>query len=89
MYYGVVVRAFLKRLAKFHAEEWEYSYPTLRCIINARMRITLVRANRYIRGSLQAICHFDDLIQHIQYISIQYIMKLIQIKHNNQAIPNL
>jgi len=89
MYYGVVVRAFLKRLAKFHAEEWEYSYPTLRGIINARMRITLVRANRYIRGSLQAICHFDDLIQHIQYISIQYIMKLIQIKHNNQAIPNL
>jgi len=50
--YGFETRAFLKKLAKLLAEEWEKPYPTVRGFINARMSITLVRAtNRCIRGS--------------------------------------
>ena len=44
--------AFLERLAKFVAEEREKPYSTVRCFINARMSIALVRAtNRCIWGS--------------------------------------
>jgi len=39
---GFEARAFLKRLAKLLAEEWEKPYPTLRGFINARMSIALV-----------------------------------------------
>ena len=49
---GFEARAFLKRLAKLLAEEWEKPYPTGRGFINARMSIALVRAtNRCIGGS--------------------------------------
>jgi len=49
---GFEARAFLKRLAKLLAEEWEKPYSTVRGFINARMSIALVRAtNRCIRGS--------------------------------------
>jgi len=45
-------RAFLKRLAKLLAEEWEKPYPVVMGFINARMSIALVRTtNRCIRGS--------------------------------------
>ena len=37
-------RAFLKRLAKLLAEEWEKPYPLVMGFINARMSIALVRA---------------------------------------------
>ena len=50
--FGFEARAFLKRLVKLLAEEWEKPYPTVRGFINARMSIALVRGtNRYIRGS--------------------------------------
>jgi len=50
--FGFEARAFLKRLAKLLAEEWEKPYPTVRGFINARMSIAQVRAtNRCIRGS--------------------------------------
>ena len=50
--FSFVARAFLKRLAKLLAEEWEKPYSTVRGFINARMSIALVRAtNRCIRGS--------------------------------------
>jgi len=50
--FGFETRAFLKRLAKLLAEEWEKPYSTIRGIINARTSIALVRAtNRYIRDS--------------------------------------
>jgi len=50
--FGFKARAFLKRIAKFLAEEWEKTYPIVRGFINARMIIALVRAtNRCIRGS--------------------------------------
>jgi len=50
--FGFEARAFLKRLAKLLAEEWEKPYPTVRGFIYARMSIALVRAtNRCIRGS--------------------------------------
>jgi len=50
--FGFEARAFLKRLAKLLAEEWEKPYPTVRGFINARMSIALFRAtNRCIRGS--------------------------------------
>jgi len=50
--FGFEARAFLKRLAKLLAEEWEKPYLTLRGLINARMSIALVRAtNRCIRSS--------------------------------------
>jgi len=50
--FGFEARAFLKRLAKLLAEEWEKPYSTVRGFINARMSIALVRArNRCIRGS--------------------------------------
>jgi len=42
--YGFEARAFLKRLAKLLAEEWEKPYPTVRGFINARISIALVRA---------------------------------------------
>jgi len=45
-------RAFLKRLAKLLAKEWEKLYSIVMGFINARMSIALVRAmNRCIRGS--------------------------------------
>ncbi len=45
-------RAFLKRLTKLLAEEWEKPYSIVRGFINARMSIALVRAtNQCIRGS--------------------------------------
>ena len=50
--FGFEARAFLKRLAKLLAEEWEKLYSTVRGFINARMSIALVRAtNRCIRDS--------------------------------------
>ena len=50
--FGFEARAFLKRLAKLLAEEWEKPYSIVRGFINARMSIALVRAtNRCIRGS--------------------------------------
>ena len=50
--FGFEAQAFLKRLAKLLAEEWEKPYSTVRGFINARMSIALVRAtNRCIRGS--------------------------------------
>ncbi len=50
--FGFEARAFLKRLAKLLAEEWEKPYPVVMGFINARMSIALVRAtNRCIRGS--------------------------------------
>jgi len=50
--FGFEALAFLKRLAKWLAEEWEKPYPTVRGFINARISIALVRAtNRCIRGS--------------------------------------
>jgi len=50
--FGFEARAFLKRLAKLLAEEWEKPYPTVRGFINARMSIALVRGtNRCHRGS--------------------------------------
>jgi len=50
--FGFEAGAFLKRLAKLLAEEWEKPYPIVRGFINARMSIALVRAtNRCIRGS--------------------------------------
>jgi len=50
--FGFEARAFLKRLKKLLAEEWEKPYSTIRGFINARMSIALVRAtNRCIRGS--------------------------------------
>jgi len=50
--FGFEARAFLKRLVKILAEEWEKPYSTLRGFINAQMSIALVRAtNRCIRGS--------------------------------------
>jgi len=50
--FGFEARAFLKRLAKLLAEEWEKLYSTVRGFINARMSIALVRAtNRCIIGS--------------------------------------
>jgi len=50
--FGFEARAFLKRLAKLLAEEWEKLYSTVMGFINARMSISLVRAtNRCIRGS--------------------------------------
>ncbi len=57
--FGFEARAFLKRLTKLLAEEWEKHYPVVMGFINARMSIALVRAtNRCIRGSrtLRAIC---------------------------------
>ena len=50
--FGFEARAFLKRLAKLLAEEWEKPYSTVMGFINARMSIALVRTtNRCIRGS--------------------------------------
>jgi len=50
--FGFEARAFLKRLAKLLAEEWEKPYPTVGGFINTRMSIALVRAtNRCIRDS--------------------------------------
>ena len=49
---GFEARAFLKRLAKLLAEEWENPYSVVMGFISAQMSITLVRAtNRCIRGS--------------------------------------
>jgi len=42
--YSFNARAFLKRLTKLLAEEWEKPYPTVRGFINAQMSIALVRA---------------------------------------------
>jgi len=50
--FGFEARAFLKRLAKLLAEQWEKPYQTVTGFISARMSIALVRAtNRCIRGS--------------------------------------
>jgi len=50
--FGFEARAFLKRLAKVLAEEWEKPYSVVMGFISARMSIALVRATtRYIRGS--------------------------------------
>ena len=50
--FGFEARAFLKRLAKLLAGEWEKPYSTVRGFINARMSIARVRAmNRCMRGS--------------------------------------
>jgi len=50
--FGFEALAFLKRLAKLLAEEWEKPYSIVRGFINARMSFALVRAtNRYITGS--------------------------------------
>jgi len=40
--FGFEARAFLKRLAKLLAEEWDKSYPTVRGFINVRMSFALV-----------------------------------------------
>jgi len=59
--YGFEARAYLKRLAKLLAEEWEKLYPTVRGFINARMSIALVRAtNRCIRGSRIPVSHMSN-----------------------------
>jgi len=58
---GFEARAFLNRLAKFPAEEWEKPYPTARGFINARMSIALVRAtNRCIRGPRIPASHMSN-----------------------------
>ena len=50
--YGFEARAFLKRLAKLIAEEWEKPYSAVRGFINTRMSIAQVRGtNRCIRIS--------------------------------------
>jgi len=50
--FGFEARAFLKRLAKLLAEEWEKPYSTVRGFINAPMSIAPVRTtNRCIRDS--------------------------------------
>ena len=50
--YGFEARAFLKRLGKLLAEEWEKLYPKKGGLMNARMIIVPVRAtNRCIKGS--------------------------------------
>ena len=57
--FGFEARAFIKRLAKLLAEEWEKPCSTVRGFINARMSIVLVRATTRsleVPGSLRAIC---------------------------------
>jgi len=51
--FGFEARAFLKRLAKLLAEEWEKPYPVVMGFINARMSIALVRAtNRCLASNM-------------------------------------
>ena len=56
--FGFEARAFLKRLAKLLAEEWEKPYPVVVGFINARMSIALVRATNALEvpGPLRTIC---------------------------------
>jgi len=61
--FGFEDRAFLKRLAKLLAEEWEKPYSTIRGFINAPMNIALVIAtNRCIRGSRIPASHRSKYI---------------------------
>jgi len=55
--YDFEARAFLKRLAKLLAEEWENPYPTAKVFIKTRMSIALVRA---IRGSRIPASHVSN-----------------------------
>jgi len=55
------IRAFLERLEKLLAEEWDKPYPTGRGFINDRMSIALVRAtNRCMRGSRIPASHMSN-----------------------------
>ena len=57
-------RAFLTRLAKLLAEEWEKPYSIVKGFINDRMSIALVRAtNRCIRGSRIPVSNISNRLR--------------------------